>query len=392
MTRTLKRLSEWHSSLSMLIGWLVLGCAALTSLDAQAIPVFARQTGQNCVACHAGGQYPELTPYGRMFKLTGYTIGERTLPLSVMGVVSYAKVADTSKSDSPSDDFSKNGKILPIATGSVFLAGKVTDNIGAFVQVTSDPYAAIDSTGTYHVHTQMDNIDLRFADRQVNGSKDFVYGVSVNNNPSITDPWNTAAAWMQYVPVPSPTGHRFIDGAAPYPGFGAGGNIAGINGYLFWNRTIYAEIGTYRSATGAASFMSAGIDSTSKTKLDGGVNPYWRLAYSREWGAHNLMVGTSGMVAHVYDSGTDTTDPGNLGKYRNIGFDAQYQYLLDPHSFTVQAAYMRQMQSYSANVVAAGPPAFVLADGTTEVASVNSSDTNNVFRAKANYAIHRVRH
>jgi mono/diheme cytochrome c family protein len=28
-------------------------------------------------------------------------------------------------------------------------------------------------------------------------------GVSVNNNPSVSDPWNTAPAWMQYVPVPS---------------------------------------------------------------------------------------------------------------------------------------------------------------------------------------------
>ena len=31
------------------------------SLDAHAIPAFNRQTGQNCVACHAGGQVPDLT-------------------------------------------------------------------------------------------------------------------------------------------------------------------------------------------------------------------------------------------------------------------------------------------------------------------------------------------
>lgn len=55
---------------------------------AYALPAFARQTGQNCVACHAGGQFPELTPYGRMFKITGYTIGARTLPLAIMGVAS----------------------------------------------------------------------------------------------------------------------------------------------------------------------------------------------------------------------------------------------------------------------------------------------------------------
>src|SRR5574340_1554242 len=97
----------------------VLGMAAsMFPMDSQALPLFARQTGQNCVACHAGGQFPELTPYGRIFKLTGYTIGDRvSVPLSVMGLASYSKVNDTSKSDDPTADFQKNG--VPIfATGS----------------------------------------------------------------------------------------------------------------------------------------------------------------------------------------------------------------------------------------------------------------------------------
>ncbi len=44
---------------------------------ANAIPIFARQTQQNCVACHVGGQYPELTPYGRYFKMTGFNQGAK---------------------------------------------------------------------------------------------------------------------------------------------------------------------------------------------------------------------------------------------------------------------------------------------------------------------------
>src|ERR1700694_764874 len=39
----------------------------------QALPSYARQTGQECAACHNG--FPELTPYGRQFKLNGYTFG-----------------------------------------------------------------------------------------------------------------------------------------------------------------------------------------------------------------------------------------------------------------------------------------------------------------------------
>ena len=361
---------------------IAVGSSALwVPIDAQALPVFARQTGQNCVACHAGGQFPELTPYGRMFKVTGYTIGSRTVPFSIMGLGSFAKIADTSKSTNPDADFPKDGKVV-FATGSLFIAGKVSDNIGAFTQITYDNYATQDENGGFHGHSQADNMDFRYADHLVDGSRDFVYGVSLNNNPSVTDPWNTAAAWMQYVPVPSPASYQFIDGATPYPGFGSGGNIAGLNAYLFWNKTIYAEVGAYRSANGAFSFMSQGIDSASKTYLSG-TNPYWRLAYSREWGAHNLMVGTSGMVAHVYDAGSDTSDPNNLSRIRNTGVDAQYQYILDPHVVTAQLAYMRQVQDYSVNTLAGGAP-FFLADGVTQV-DPNPSDTINVFRAKVSY-------
>src|SRR5450759_989309 len=40
---------------------------------ADALPSFARQTGQPCGTCHT--DFPGLTPYGRLFKLGGYTAG-----------------------------------------------------------------------------------------------------------------------------------------------------------------------------------------------------------------------------------------------------------------------------------------------------------------------------
>jgi hypothetical protein len=363
--------------------------AAMLPMDSQALPLFARQTGQNCVACHAGGQFPELTQFGRMFKLTGYTIGQRVaVPVSVMGQIISSKVRDTSKSDDPAGDFQKNGAPL-FAGGSVFLGGKITDNIGAFVQWTYDNYASQAADGKFHGHSSADNIDIRYADRFIDVNRDLIFGISVNNNPSVSDPWNSAAAWMQYVPVPSPTSSRFIDGASPYPGFGSGGNLAGISAYAYLNQMLYAELGTYRTANGGFSIMSSGIDDAGTTKLKGANNPYWRLALTREWGPHNIMVGTSGMVAHVYDGGSDISDPNNLGRFRNSGVDAQYQYLLDPHAITAQVAYMRQKQYYSANTVAdananGAPAVFVDAAGNP-VAPVNDSDTTKTFRAKLSY-------
>jgi hypothetical protein len=121
------------------------------------------------------------------------------------------------------------------------------------------------------------------------------------------------------------------------------------------------------------------------TRLQG-YNPYWRLAYTREWGAHNLMLGTTGMVARVYDGQaiSDSSNSDSYNKIQTTGFDAQYQYILDPHTFTAQLAYMQQVTNYSANTMLGGP-AYFQADGITPVAPFSSSDTTDTIRLKLAY-------
>ena len=49
------------------------GCASLLSVPyARAVPSFARQTGLSCNVCHSNA--PELTAFGRDFKLRGYVL------------------------------------------------------------------------------------------------------------------------------------------------------------------------------------------------------------------------------------------------------------------------------------------------------------------------------
>jgi hypothetical protein len=80
--------------------------------------------------------------------LTGYTIGERqALPIAAMAVASDSHVSNTSRSDDPGADFQKNNSLI-FATASMFAAGKITDNLGAFVQVTYDNYAGHRTTAT----------------------------------------------------------------------------------------------------------------------------------------------------------------------------------------------------------------------------------------------------
>lgn len=343
-----------------IVRWVLALLALWLPLAAQALPTFARQTGQNCIACHAGGQFPELTPYGRLFKLTGYTIGERTVvPLSVMGVGSYTSTKNAI-SAAPSVDFAKDAVAL-FQTGSVFLAGKVTNNVGLFAQATYDNYASQDpDTLAWSGHSHADNIDARYADRFIDGGRDLIIGASLNNNPSVADVWNTAPAWMQYVPT------RFgFTGPSTGPMISQlGQQVAGLSAYAFWNQTLYAELAVYQVAKGAFSLLKQGNDIGNRLK---GTNPYLRLALSHDWGAHNAMVGAFGMNADVYPDPTNPSGPST--RYRDRGIDAQYQYLLDPHTVTAQLSYIRE----------------TIGGGDVTGLAANSSNTLNQFRMKGSY-------
>src|ERR1700692_2404066 len=48
----------------------------LSATDAYAVPSFARQTGLSCNVCHTNP--PQLTAFGRNFKLTGYVLADTT--------------------------------------------------------------------------------------------------------------------------------------------------------------------------------------------------------------------------------------------------------------------------------------------------------------------------
>ena len=334
------------------LGLLILSVSLVTSFSAQALPAFARQTGQNCVACHAGGQFPELTPYGRLFKLTGYTMGSRAVPLSAMAVASVTKNANASLAG-PKDG-------LPVlGTGSVFLAGKITDNLGIFAQGTFNSYGG---DSGYQTVWGSDNFDMRFADRFIDAYSDLIFGVSLNNNPTVSDVWNSAPAWIIYAPTMFGTSGP---DAGPVVG-GLGAQVAGLTAYGMWNNFLYAEVGAYKTANGVFSFMSQGTNDANQTKL-AGSNPYIRLAVNHEWGPHNLMIGAFGMDVGIHSDPLDLSSA--VTKFRDRGIDAQYQYLLDPHTVSAQFSYVRET---TGNGIASGY-------------STNDSITLNSWRLKGTY-------
>ena len=308
--------------------------ALLIPQQAQALPAFARQTGQNCVACHAGGQFPELTPYGRMFKLTGYTIGQRTLPLSMMGVLTANKV----KVNDPAAGKPTDGSPL-FNTGSLFIAGKISDNVGGFAQITYNNYDSQNpDTGAWAGHSGSDNLDIRYADHLIDANRDLVYGLSLHNNPGMQDVFNSAPAWG-YGVVPGSTGAG--DGLTPMLDGGLGQQVAGLGAYAYWNKTVYAELTGYRTGDGVFSFMTQGNGGQNYIK---GTNPYARLALTKEWGAHNIMVGLTHLNVRQYTDQTDLSGP--TDRYRDTAVDAQYQYLLDPYTVTAMVTRIHENIDY----------------------------------------------
>ena len=62
---------------------------------ASAVPSFATQTGLPCAQCHVMAFGPQLTEYGRQFKLNGYTFAKQDglkIPLSATATVGYTSL------------------------------------------------------------------------------------------------------------------------------------------------------------------------------------------------------------------------------------------------------------------------------------------------------------
>ena len=359
--------------------WLVV--AALTVVSppsARAVPSYARQTGQNCIACHVS--FPELTPYGRYFKLTGYTIGTRqVLPFAAMAQVGTTWTQNAHDSNGVLQ-VPRDGGVVA-SGGSVFAAGKATDHIGGFAQWTFTNFqggedASGNPTGGTS-HSQLDNLDVRMVGKyDAPDAKEpgLIYGITLHNNPTVQDVWNSTPAFG--FPFTGPP-FTFPDSATPAAlvDNSMAQQVAGLGGYLFWHKTLYGEVSFYRTADGAFSFLRAGQDTAS----DGGVNrlngynPYWRFALNHEWGPHSVMVGTFGMRSDKYPSNLDPTTP--TDRYTDTALDAQYQYITDPHTLTAQLTYIHEKQDLNASF--------------TQGLSANSSNTLDTFRAKGTYYYRR---
>jgi hypothetical protein len=354
-------------AMALAAAWLV------TAPDALAVPSFARQTGMACEACHT--VYPELTHFGRVFKANGYILTNlkqvrdvtgkkeqllelaQTPPLSIMAQISYTqlKTALPDLSNTNAAGVAQNGTAGFPQQLSLFYAGKIAPNFGAFVQLT---YA--NDSGTISI----DNTDLRFADvTPLPDNRTLTYGVSLNNNPTVQDLWNTTPAFgfpfAGSNATVSPLAGTAIDGAFAQ-------DVAGLTAYAFWDESLYAEVGGYRSAKQGATNQLTGsagpLDGTTSNVMDG-LAPYWRVAYEHNWDRHSIEAGLYGADFKLFPGG-GVPLRGPVNRFKDVAEDVQYQFVGEEHLITVAGTRIHESMTLDASF-AAGASANPANDLTT---------------------------
>ena len=326
---------------------ILLAAAVLFVQQAQAVPSFARQTGLACNACHTIA--PQLNAFGRFFKLHGYVLGSDKLsggtsqlsidkfpPLSAMAIIS-----DTLTSKAQPDSVVKGASAQNASAAfpqqlSVFYAGAVSEHMGAFLQMTYEQPAD---------HFSIDNTDIRYA-RDLNwDNHSLTWGMTLNNNPTVQDVWNSTPAWgfpfISSGVAPGPAAAPLLTGALAQ-------NVAGAGVYGWLDNTWYGELTLYRSS-------QAGVvqpyDSTS-TGIISGYAPYARVAWEHAWagdaGQNDLEAGFIGMQVHQHPGGGNAL-AGSTDDYTDTGVDAQYQYVTAVDSFALHSLYIHEQQDLQAS-------------------------------------------
>jgi hypothetical protein len=318
---------------------LALAVVGLSATQAGAVPAFAAQTGMPCQSCHVGGFGPQLTPFGREFKLQGYTLrtNPSNVPLSVMAVASYLNTAKP-QIPPPADGFSSNDN-WALDQISFFFAGGFGQHLGAFVQGTYDGVA---KAWTW------DNLDLRAVTTTKIKGADITLGATLNNSPTVQDAWNTTPAWgypyTSSALAPSPSASPLLNG-------GLAQTSLGMTGYAWINSEVYLEGGAYWSPN-ANTLTSLGADPTSPGSIKGAA-PYGRMAFQHSLGDGTVEMGVFGMQASIYPGLDHTT--GFTDRYTDFGVDGSYiNTLKNGDVVTLNARFIHESQSLDATCALAG--------------------------------------
>lgn len=299
---------------------------------ASAVPSFATQTGLPCAQCHVMAFGPQLTEFGRQFKLNGYTFrkqdGGLNIPLAATVIAGYDSVSKAAPNPSPYSDKEN----LALQNVTVYFAGGITDHLGAFIKGNYDNIFDTKNWGT---------LDVRYARTVDLGGHSVVLGIDVNNNPTAQDLWNSTPVWgFPYLVselVPGPSTQPILDQTL-------GNLVLGGSLYSMIDSRWYAELGFYK---GLSNKWLANLGFPGASPNIVGAAPYARITWHQQQGPHYLEIGLVGFSVKQEPFQPATTETNRSTDY---GLDASYQFNVGtPQAFDAHASWIHEKRSLDAS-------------------------------------------
>ena len=314
---------------------------------AHAVPSFARQTGLQCQACHTA--FPQLTPLGRSFKLSGYTLSSESTFFPPIAVGTKGSPGFThTKRKQPKDDipgpFRQNNN-TSLSEASLFYGGRLfapfgrsipedsfLNRIGFFGEVAYDG-----AEGS----TAWDNVDLRYAQASKIGSASVTWGLFANNNPGLDDVWNTTPVYRFPFSTsglaPESIASPLLDGGFEF-------QVGGLGAYVMIANHLYLAAADYFTLAKSTQ-QKLGIDTEEEPEIRHGA-PYYRVAWEQGFGPSVIEVGTTVMIAQTFP-GRDSSQ--GHDRMKDVSFDVQYQYSSALSDITLASSIIQERQTLHAS-------------------------------------------
>lgn len=322
---------------AMAVG-LYLTALAFAPEAALAVPSFVRQTGLPCAACHTVA--PELTPFGRQFKLRGYTMGQQLkskpfpydLPLAMGLQLGNTQVKDRNKGADASTDFPRADKTI-VQQVAFYYGGAIYGKLGALAQFNWDGIGQA---------WGVEMADIRYADSTVVKGNELIYGITVNNSPAVEDVWNTSPMW--FFP------HLRDAGIAPMitslMDMTLDNQVGGVGLYVDYDSQLYLEAGVLRNGhTSIFRPLNAGDPLTTAVE---GTAPHLRIAWEKDWGANSAEVGMHALRANIFPDPQQLSGP--TDRFTDLVLDGQYQHIGQQQLFSVHALFDHEKRDWNASL------------------------------------------
>ena len=272
-------------------------------------------------------------PMGASSSSKGYTARSKSfnLPFSAMAVGSYTH---TKKDQVPPPDGLDANNNFAFDQGSLFVAGGIGQHFGGLAQIT---YDGVGKAWAW------DNLDLRAVTNGKLFGKDAVFGVTLNNSPTVQDAWNTTPAW----------GYPYTDtavsgtpDAAPLIDDALAQNTLGLTAYAWIGQEFYVEAGAYTSPK-AGTLSWLGADPADPGDIHG-LAPYGRIAWQGDVGGGTMELGAFVLKAAINperDSSSGYTD-----HYSDVGIDASWlKSLSSGDTISAQTRYIHESSNLEAS-------------------------------------------